>query len=551
MPRVILTLLCLFCYLLSLGQDPDYVLVWSDEFDQDGEVNDDKWFHQTIIPNGVSWFNNEEQHYTDRTDNSIVESGNLRIIAKRETFTDQSITRSYTSARLNSKFAFTYGRVDVRAKLPAELGTWPAIWTLGKNISENGAYWQTQGFGTTTWPVTGEIDIMEQFGRSSIEKNDIHGSTHTPRSNGATENTASTTVSTSTTGFHVYSIIWDENEIQFLVDDTEYYTYNPVERYGAKITDPTRSDMNWPFDEAQYLILNVAMGGVLGGTIPESFDDAEMEIDYVRVYQESTSIPPTFAAPVPAEESALVVSIYSDSYEDIPNIDFESEGGATVEEIDFSGNMALSYSLAAEAEGNFQTIDVGESNKIDLEATGMSNFQFDVWFSETINSNTELRIKVVNKGASESEAVIAINSSSTPAISDGRWISYDFTIEELSNLGLQGLNDIQQLVIDVDECGTAYLDNIYFYRDSPLSTSLTPAINIYPNPSSDYITIQFDDVLANDLVDLTIHDALGRRVVAPVQSTNESMIIDVRNVDWGIYFLSINTEAGSISRRFI
>ena len=113
------------------------------------------------------------------------------------------------------------------------------------------------------------------------------------------------------------------------------------------------------------------------------------------------------------------------------------------------------------------------------------------------------------------------------------------------------MNDIQQLVIDVDDCGTAYLDNIYFYRDSPLSTSLTPAINIYPNPSSDFITIQFDDVLANNLVDLTIYDALGRRVSAPVQSTNQSMIIDVRNVDSGIYFLSINTETGSISRRFI
>ncbi|GAK76674.1 beta-glucanase precursor [Nonlabens ulvanivorans] len=128
-------------------------LVWFDEFDNAGTNNPidaTKWFHQTLLPNGNSWFNGEQQHYTNRIDNSFVENGFLNIVAKRENFTDQGQSKQYTSARLNSKFAFTYGRVDVRAKLPFGDGTWPAIWTLGKNINENGGYWDST-HGTTNW----------------------------------------------------------------------------------------------------------------------------------------------------------------------------------------------------------------------------------------------------------------------------------------------------------------------------------------------------------------------------------------------------------------
>lgn len=85
----------------------DYTLVWSDEFEGDGAIDTTKWFHQTTIPNGESWFNNEIQHYTDRVENTFLDSGYLHIMAKKELFTDQDVTRQYTSARLNSKFAFT------------------------------------------------------------------------------------------------------------------------------------------------------------------------------------------------------------------------------------------------------------------------------------------------------------------------------------------------------------------------------------------------------------------------------------------------------------
>ncbi len=259
----------------------EYVLVWADEFNSDGPVCSENWHHQTKLPAGDSWYNGELQHYTNRTDNSYIEDGYLKIVAKRESFTDQGVPKNFTSARLNSKIAFTYGRVDVRAKLPSGDGTWPAIWTLGRNINETGGYWQDE-YGTVNWPACGEIDIMEHWGNNP---NVIHGSLHTPSSSGATINTKTTVISNVSDNFYVYSIIWTEDYIQFLVDDVAYYTYNPTSKNAS----------TWPFDEPQYLLLNIAMGGI-GGTIDAGFNESTMEIDYVRVYQntveESTDLDP-------------------------------------------------------------------------------------------------------------------------------------------------------------------------------------------------------------------------------------------------------------------
>lgn len=248
-------------------------LVWSDEFDTDGVIDDEKWFHQTQLPpagNG-SWFNGELQHYTDRFENSFVEGGFLNIVAIREDFTDQGETKAFTSARLNSKYSFTYGRVDVRAKLPRGNGTWPAIWTLGKNINEPGAFWHSQGFGTTGWPACGEIDIMEH-GLGAV--NYVSSAIHTPSSFGNTVNFKSKEISDVADNFHIYSVNWSPDQITFLIDDVGFYTYDPSVKDGN----------TWPFNLEQYLILNIAMGGI-AGDIDGSFTESSMVIDYVRVYQ--------------------------------------------------------------------------------------------------------------------------------------------------------------------------------------------------------------------------------------------------------------------------
>ncbi len=253
----------------TIAADPEYnLLVWSDEFDVNGAINSSNWHHQTQLPAGGSWFNGEIQHYTDKLDNSYVDNGILRIVGKKETFTDQGETKQYTSARLNSKFAFQYGKVEVRAKLPSGVGTWPAIWTLGKNITEGGAYWTTQGYGTTPWPACGEIDILEHWGTN---QNYIQSATHTPSSFGNTGNLGGQTIPTASTDFHTYTLVWYPEKLVFSVDGVPHYTYEPA----------TQDANTWPFDAEQYLLLNFA---ILPNIDPGFTEDA-LEIDYVRIYQ--------------------------------------------------------------------------------------------------------------------------------------------------------------------------------------------------------------------------------------------------------------------------
>ena len=258
-----------FYYNGTIIVDPIYdTLIWSDEFEGEGVIDNSKWHHQTLLPNGSSWYNNEIQHYTDRIDNSNVSNGVLNIVAKKEVYSSQGVTKQYTSARLNSKFAFQYGKIEIRAKLPSGLGTWPAIWTLGKNINENGAYWDNQGYGTTSWPACGEIDIMEHWG---YNQNYVQSATHTPSSYGGTVNIGGQVIPTASSEFHTYTLLWYPDKLIFSVDGNIHYTYKPIE---------LNSD-TWPFNEEQYLLLNFA---ILPDIDPNFVADT-LEVEYVRVYQ--------------------------------------------------------------------------------------------------------------------------------------------------------------------------------------------------------------------------------------------------------------------------
>ena len=249
-------------------------LVWSDEFSTNGAIDSSKWFHQTQLPAGGNWYNGELQHYTNRLINSYVSSGNLNIAAKKEVYTNQGYTKQYTSARLNSKFAFQYGRLEVRAKLPTGVGTWPAIWMLGKNIIEPGAFWSSL-FGTANWPACGEIDVMEHWGNN---QNYVQSALHTPSSFGNTTNIGGQTISTASSQFHTYALEWTSEKMTFSVDSQVHYIYNP----------PIKNASNWPFNAPQYILLNIA----IEPSITASFTQSNMQVDFVRVYQESPLPPP-------------------------------------------------------------------------------------------------------------------------------------------------------------------------------------------------------------------------------------------------------------------
>lgn len=248
--------------------DDKYLLVWHDEFDYDGKLDQDKWHHQIIPPNNGGWWNNEVQHYTNDIKNSFVSDGSMKIVAIKENYTVDNSTKNYTSARLNSKFGFKYGRVDVRAKLPSTRGTWPAIWTLGTNINEVGNYFGDSE-GSIGWPRCGEIDIMEQNGWN---KNELIGHFHFANPQGEYNNYGNVTSISNTSGqYHIYSLEWTDKIIRILVDNKEFVSLT--------------NDDSVPYDNRHYLLLNIAIGGNLGGDIDPSFSQDKMEVDYVRVFQ--------------------------------------------------------------------------------------------------------------------------------------------------------------------------------------------------------------------------------------------------------------------------
>ena len=249
-------------------------LVWNDEFNYSGAPLDSKWHLQYIPIFGGGWANNEEQHYTDRRDNSYVSDGTLKIVAKRESYIYSGSRKNYTSARLNSKFDMQYGRIDVSAKLPESEGTWPAIWTLGTNINERGNFHGNTA-GSVGWPACGEIDLMEQNG---WDKTQVQGHFHWADTNsneyqnyGLQKTIQQLGISSLTDNFHLYSLVWNRSSLKIYIDN--------------KLLVSLSNTSNVPYDNPHYLLLNIAMGGVMGGNIPASFSQDTMEIDYVRFYQ--------------------------------------------------------------------------------------------------------------------------------------------------------------------------------------------------------------------------------------------------------------------------
>ena len=415
-------------------------LVWSDEFNIDGAIDSDKWFHQTQLPAGGGWYNNEAQHYTNRLENSYVSGGNLNLVAIKETFTDQGRTKEYTSARLNSKVAFQYGRMEIRAKLPTGAGTWPAIWMLGKNINEDGGYWDNEGYGSTPWPACGEIDIMEHWGNN---QNYVSSAMHTPSSYGGTINHGGRTLSTASTAFHVYELDWNAQRMIFRVDGIVHYTYNP----------PTKDANTWPFDAEQYFLLNVAIEGS-GANITQT----AMEIDYIRVYQTDGSggdggggggggnpgaTSPTDAPSAPTASAADVISLFSEAYTDVPDTNWNPNWGqSTVSSLEtIAGNEVRKYT-------NLNYIGVELDAAQHQDVSGFEKIHFDYWTADA----SDLSLSLISPGPLE-------NPVSVGAISTGAWQSVDIP---LSSYSTPDLSEIFQLKFG--GTGTVYIDNVYFYK---------------------------------------------------------------------------------------
>jgi beta-glucanase (GH16 family) len=260
MKTLILVALLSFAHSCLAQQD---TLIWSDEFNGTGSPDAAKWSYDL---GSSGWGNNEVQNYTSQTQNSRQENGALVIEALKS-------GNTWTSARIltNNKFEFTYGRIVFRAKLPVGIGTWPALWMLGENIS------------TAGWPACGEIDVMEHVGKDAGV---IHSSLHSSSSYGNTTNTGTKYINTFNTEFHLYEAKWKSDRIEFSIDSILFYTYKPS----------VYNNSTWPFNKPFFFIMNIAMGGNWGSDpqyetgglkngIDPALSSARMEIDYVRVYE--------------------------------------------------------------------------------------------------------------------------------------------------------------------------------------------------------------------------------------------------------------------------
>ncbi|MEY3051426.1 MAG: hypothetical protein RLY31_1211 [Bacteroidota bacterium] len=240
---------------ITPGSYAGYSMVWQDEFDGDA-IDPANW---TYDIGNSGWGNNEWQYYTDRPENAFLSDGKLVIEARKENFGGAN----YTSARMKTEGLqeFQYGRIDIRAKLPLGQGIWPALWMLGHNI------------GTIGWPKCGEIDIMEIIGSEPAK---LHGTVHWDDNGHASfGNSVSLPSGTFADQYHVFSIIWDDKQIRWLLDDVPY---NAVD-----ITPASLSEFHHPY----FLLFNIAVGGNWPG-----YPDAStvfpqrMWVDYVRVFQQ-------------------------------------------------------------------------------------------------------------------------------------------------------------------------------------------------------------------------------------------------------------------------
>ncbi len=248
----------------TLAEAPTFgKLVWADEFETE-QLDEKSWSYQTGngCPELCGWGNNEKEFYTNSANNVEVKNGVLTLRAIKE----DTQGMPYSSGRVltKSKVDVTYGRIEARIKLPKGQGLWPAFWMLPTESAYGG------------WPRSGEIDIMEFLGHEPDKAiGTIHFGQPWPKNSWLTTEYR-TKMSDFTESFHEFAVEWSANEIKWFIDGNHYATQTPQD------VAPER----WPFDQPFYIILNLAVGGNLPGEVgPNTAFPAEMNIDYVRVYQ--------------------------------------------------------------------------------------------------------------------------------------------------------------------------------------------------------------------------------------------------------------------------
>lgn len=341
------------------AQSSSWKLTWSDEFGYTGLPDSTHWSYDV---GGHGWGNAEKQFYTgDREENARVDGDHLIIEARKESWRN----RNYTSARLVSKRKgdWTYGRIEVRAQLPAGIGTWPAIWMLPTNSS----------YGNGGWPDNGEIDIMEHVG---YQPGSVHATIHTDAYNhlNGTQRGGSTQVPDASDALHVYALEWTPNRMEFSVDGDRFWTYSKG----------LNNWQGWPFDKDFHLVMNIAIGGSWGGAqgIDDSIFPQKMLIDYVRVYR----------------------------YVDVPQVTMESPANLD------AGSTATFTGTATDPDGRILRVELYQDDGL-IETIKPNTDQWSTSIENVSEGCYTLRAQTIDNGGwvspSETKKVTVGNSSCT------------------------------------------------------------------------------------------------------------------------------------------
>lgn len=248
-----------------------YELVWSDEFNADGIPDASKWEYDS------GFVRNEEAQWYQRQ-NAVCQGGNLVITGKKERKANPNYVAGSSDWRTNRQFAeytsaslkmlkthaFKYGKLEVKAKIDAQTGLWPAIWTLG-----------VEG----EWPSNGEVDVMEYYG-DKILANFAYASATRWQAiwDGANRTLSSLGGSLWASQFHIWTLEWDESMMRILLDGEVLNTIDVS-------TAINKSDNKLPFRQPHYVLLNLAMGGLNGGSLANTVLPSQYLVDYVRIYQ--------------------------------------------------------------------------------------------------------------------------------------------------------------------------------------------------------------------------------------------------------------------------
>lgn len=547
-------------------------LAWADEFDYEGKPDPKKWYYET---GGGGWGNGEAQYYTEG-DNADVTNGTLIIEARKENHGNND----FTSTRLNSTQSndFLYGRVEVKAKLPKTGGTWPAIWTLPTD-------WVYGG-----WPDCGEIDIMEHSATYSYGY--IFGTIHTGAYNHQddTQQSGGIWFDDVTDTYHTYILEWYPDHIDWYVDDIHIFTFE----------NEYKTTAEWPYDIPHHLLLNVAIGGGLGGNIDYDGEwPQQMIVDYVRVYDfklnESDTIAPNAPESLKADmkwtAASLTWSTARDNYGIEKYIIFVDDvavdtvngtsalvGGLVAETEYVFGVKAVDY---AGNESEMTTIIASTTEVQSIEIPGVieaENFTFmegvdtesctddgggknvgwihaGDWLSYTINVTEDIDYKaafrVAGEGASCSILLETVDGTEITTLDftvGGGWQNWKSVISESFSLP-QGVQEIKLKIIK----GGFNLNWIKIGDDDFLGVenNLSTLVNIYPNPVKGEVL--FVDIPVNsEEVQVMLMSIDGKVLInKQIIVQNNRIELYVAQYESGAYILRLNTSKARIAKKIV